>query len=960
MSPERRAGPDPGTAPSPITGPPEETAGSLCADHTSLLRGAYFRTSPAGVITAVNGNVEDLFGMSASDIAGRRYVEVAEAAGVLPEVCSWLETMERRAVEEERGIQNLEFSLGHDRRRRFFEAGIVLLRTEDGRYDGTVSAMREITRRKQAEERLNGIHRLFEELGPDSERNLGLMVSKTRSILGGAFSLYWVPARDGRPPVLRSSGGLPAGLEAVSPPCGRRFLEAVLRAGGAPVAFGDLRGTEPEHDEPSLAGFSVRSMIGCAIRSPDGEAGILCVADTEPREFDPMEIRLMETLGRALSLEEERRYVHHALEVSENRFRTLFEELPGAIQGYDSERRVTFWNKASERLYGYTADEARAGRRLEDLILPPGMRDQAVEGIDRWIRDGEPIPPGELELMDHRGNPVPVYSTHLLMRDEQGRPELFCMDTDLRELRAAEAELTREKTRETRIVENAPVIILLLDPTGRILSYNRYMERLSGYPIEETRGRDWFTTFLPPGEAGATRSFFERTLSDVKTEGHVNAIVTRSGEERLIEWFNEALPDPDGRCAEMLSIGLDITERTRMEADRQDLERRIQQTQKMESLGGLAGGIAHDFNNSLAAILGNTELAMRKLPEHAAARKNLDAIEKAVVHSADLCRQMLAFSGKGDFIREPLSLVDLVGDTLRLLEVSVSERADVVFEPDPSALPVMADAAQMRQVIMNLVTNAAESTEGMGRGLVRIGIGSRRCTASELDACYLRGETEEGLYTFLRVSDGGCGIPPEDMDRLFDPFFSTKRTGRGLGLPAVLGAVRGHRGNLRIESRPGHGTEIELLLPALENGEAGTPFDERPGQEAARPVSGLVLLVDDEQGVRETGAQMLETLGYEALTARDGAEALSLLGDRRADVALVLLDLTMPRMNGLECLAGIRGIDGSIPVILCSGYTEDRVLGPEMPHRPDGFLQKPFRMAQLEGMLRSLVVRRGS
>jgi two-component system cell cycle sensor histidine kinase/response regulator CckA len=370
----------------------------------------------------------------------------------------------------------------------------------------------------------------------------------------------------------------------------------------------------------------------------------------------------------------------------------------------------------------------------------------------------------------------------------------------------------------------------------------------------------------------------------------------------------------------------DITERKQAEEERLVLERQLQQSQKLESLGVLAGGIAHDFNNILTGVLGNAELALAELSPSAPGRENLLEITQASHRAAALCRQMLAYSGRGQFAREPIDLNALVEDMLGLLKSAISKKAllNLNLEKD---LPLLeGDSSQLGQVIMNLVINASEAI-GDKDGVITISTGVRECSREYFRESYAHLDLPSGPYLTLEVSDTGCGMDQETKERLFEPFFTTKFTGRGLGLAAVLGIVRGHKGALKVYSEAGKGTTFKIRFPAGEAGE-GALARERAAEVSDWHGAGTVLLVDDEETIRTLGARMLSRLGFVVLTAGDGREALALYAQHRGEIVLVLLDLTMPHMDGEETLHGLRALDPEVRVIMSSGYSEQDIRNP--------------------------------
>jgi PAS domain S-box-containing protein len=405
----------------------------------------------------------------------------------------------------------------------------------------------------------------------------------------------------------------------------------------------------------------------------------------------------------------------------------------------------------------------------------------------------------------------------------------------------------------------------------------------------------------------------------------------------------------DGRTAVQV-IAHDVSERMRAEEERLELERQLQQSQRLESLGVLAGGIAHDFNNILMAVLGNAELALSELPPSAPARGNLLEITRASRRATELCRQMLAYSGRGRFVIEPIDLRLLIEDMLNLLKSTISKKALLNLRLENDLPPLLGDASQISQVIMNLVINASEAI-GERSGVITISTGAMECPREYLRDTYLDQSLPTGLYLTLEVSDTGVGMDKETQLRLFEPFFTTKFTGRGLGLSAVLGIVRGHKGALKLYSEPGKGTSFKLLFPVADV--QGTQARAIDGDADAWQGEGTVLLVDDEHSIRALGKQMLERLGFQVLCASDGREALTVYAEHRNDISLVLLDLTMPHMDGEEALRGLRRLDPGVRVVMTSGYTEQDIVARFAGKALAGFVPKPYTMAVLRERLRA-------
>ena len=368
-------------------------------------------------------------------------------------------------------------------------------------------------------------------------------------------------------------------------------------------------------------------------------------------------------------------------------------------------------------------------------------------------------------------------------------------------------------------------------------------------------------------------------------------------------------------------------------------EEQMRNAQKLESLGVLAGGIAHDFNNLLVGVLGNAGLALLELPEDSSARQPIRDIEVSAQRAAELTRQMLAYSGRGRFRVEPVDLSSVVEEMSQLLRRVISKQTQLSLRLGRDLPAVVADATQLRQVVMNLITNASDAL-GDTAGTVTLETGTVMADRAMLASTYLNEQLPGGLYVVLEVSDTGCGMDAATSARIFEPFFTTKFTGRGLGLAAVLGIVRGHKGAISVQSAPGAGTTFRVLLPAS-NSTVGAS-EAATGAVLKRGV-GLVLLVDDEEAVRGLARRVLERGGYQVLEAANGEDALSALADHRASVRAVVLDLTMPGLGGEATLQRIRRDNPDLPVIVSSGYV------PEEEGTLAGvpFLAKPYRPSEL-------------
>jgi PAS domain S-box-containing protein len=501
------------------------------------------------------------------------------------------------------------------------------------------------------------------------------------------------------------------------------------------------------------------------------------------------------------------------------------------------------------------------------------------------------------------------------------------------------ASLAAQRESEARfrsLVANAPIPICVASAQGGISFVNQRFEQVLGYTLGDLPNLEaWWEKAYPNPHLrnGAATHWAEATAKAAATGTPVPPteypVVCKDGRTAHLEIQAAIIGD------QWLVMFTDVSERRRGEES-------LRQTQKLESLGVLAGGIAHDFNNLLSAMLGNLNLAQMKLTPGGASGPYLEKMEDTIRKAAALTRQMLAYSGKGSFVVEPVDLNRLVAEITHLLTVSISKRVRLDYDLAPGLPAIEADAAQLQQVVMNLVTNASEAI-GETEGVIRISTSLSDFRERELESDLGGQGLEPGQYVTLRVLDTGCGMAPEVQARIFDPFFSTKGSGRGLGLSAMLGIVRGHRAGLEIQSDPGLGSVFQVHFRAS-RAKLADPSGIETGAHKDR-FHGKVLLVDDEADLRFSFGSMLQHLGFQVVAARDGLEALERF--QKGEFALVFMDLTMPRMDGREAFLQMKYRDTEVKVILASGYSEGEAIETLHGLRPAGFIQKPFSLQAL-------------
>jgi two-component system cell cycle sensor histidine kinase/response regulator CckA len=515
----------------------------------------------------------------------------------------------------------------------------------------------------------------------------------------------------------------------------------------------------------------------------------------------------------------------------------------------------------------------------------------------------------------------------------------------------AEEEARKSEERFRRVFESNMIGLTFFRLSGEILEANDSILATLGYTREDfaAGALDWRAATVPGHEQADERALAEMAATGVCTP-YEKEFFRKDGSKLPVLLGGAVLSEPSGVG---VSFMLDLSERKHNQEERERLQAQLLQVQKLESLGVLAGGIAHDFNNLLTAILGSASAAMLTLPNESPARPDLDNVVLASRRAANLTRQLLAYSGKGHFEVKPIDLSVHVRELATLLETTISKKVQLRLELTRDLPPVAADIAQVQQIVMNLVINGAEAI-GDQRGTVLVTTGLQNIDEFYVQSLFSSEGIASGNYVYLEVHDTGCGMDEATKMLIFDPFFTTKFTGRGLGLAAVLGIVRGHKGAIKVYSSPGKGTTFKVFFPAAE----GTAVAPAPDVVSFRG-EGVALVIDDDQGVREAASRLLEFFGFSVLQAVDGRHGTEVFSAHQSEIVVVILDMTMPEMNGEETFREIRRVRTDVPVILTSGYNEIEATRRFTSKGLAGFLQKPFTPKELAQRL-ALAVKPGS
>lgn len=554
--------------------------------------------------------------------------------------------------------------------------------------------------------------------------------------------------------------------------------------------------------------------------------------------------------------------------------------------------------------------------------------------------------PIETAMINGEGYSVPVLISCRVL-DLYGGRQISMIVTDLTEQKRTEEIVASERLTRS-IIEQAGEAIVVCDGTGEIIQASGLAHQHCGknpllkqfndlFQLRIIETGDLFSVMAPLGG---------KSFDSVEVE------FTKSEDQTLYFLLNAtSLTNIHNHIIGCVVTLTDITGRKQAEKEQTKYERQLSQARKIESLSRMAGAIAHHFNNQLGVVMGNLELALADLPPESAAQTSISKSMKAAIQAAEISRLMLAYLGQTKVQQKFFDIGEAIRETLPFLGTFIEGTAIHLKTELPAQGPfILGDTVHIKQILNNLVNNAAEAV-GAGQGEIALTLST--ISKAEIEGLHflpLDWEPKADNYVCLSVSDTGCGMDVAILEEVFDPFFSTKFTGRGLGLPVVLGLVRAHDGAITVESQPGKGTTVQVFFP-VPTSALPSVAEEKPAVGALQK-GGLALVVDDEPMVREMAQTMLERMcGYEVLAACDGYEAVEIFRAHKDEVVLVLLDLSMPGIDGWETLGRIRALRPDTQVIFASGYEEAQVMQGDHPEQPQAFLHKPYLLSDLKAVI---------
>jgi PAS domain S-box-containing protein len=724
-----------------------------------------------------------------------------------------------------------------------------------------------------------------------------------------------------------------------------------------PFLINDIAEIEEAFSKRSLQlaeQMGVRALICVPIVYEKKSLGILAVDNTKSkRVLTQSDMSLLVGVASQTAINIIEAMSFQKIQESEEKYRSILESVEEGYFEVDLAGNLTFFNDSLCRILGYSRDEM-LGLNSREYTNPQTAK-RIYQSFNEIYRTGNPAMIRDYEVIRKDDGTTRVAELSAsLKRDSSGKPIGFRgVVRDVTERNLAEDALRQSEEKYRELVENANSIILRRDTNGRITFFNEFAQKFFGYSENEILGKNVSGTIFPDTEPA--RRNLDNLLKSLRKDPERQAIsedenMLRNGEKVWITWTYKPIFDRKGKLTEVLCIGNDITELKRAEHKKRDLEAQLQVAQKMEAVGTLAGGIAHDFNNILQSIFSYTQILLMKKKTDDPDFSRIEAIIESVKRASDLTKRLLIFSRKVKSELKPLDLNSEVVQIVKMLGRMIPKMVNIEIKLAGNLKPVNADPVQIEQIMMNLGVNARDAMPDGGNLIFET-----ENIALDAEFCKTHLGTTPGEYVLLTVSDTGHGMEKEVRTHIFEPFFTTKEAGKGtgLGLAMVYGIVQSHGGYLTCESEAGRGTTFRIYFPAAE-----LKTQEPEVKEESLPFKGgneTILLVDDEESIRNSGEEMLASVGYKVLTAPDGESALEILNRQKENIAMVILDLILPGMGGRQCLEEILKINPRAQVIVTSGYSMEGSAKETIDTKAKGFVSKPYDGRELLSFVREVL-----
>jgi two-component system cell cycle sensor histidine kinase/response regulator CckA len=800
---------------------------------------------------------------------------------------------------------------------------------------------------------------LFSILGKDPAQNIHAIVRQTCAVFDCACSLY--NRLDAKNESLTCWAGhnLPPDFPTQSPAKGHICYEATIKSQDKPVILEDIFQTPYQLSDPSVVKYHLKSYLGFPVLCNHEVIGSLAVVDTRVRQFDDTDIYLISTLAKAVSLEEERLCADAALSQSESEVQGLYKMLrlmadnvPDLIWAKDMEDRYLFGNQAMcEKLLKCSHPDEAMGKtslffakREKEAGHHHTFGENCINSDDvvkktqtpgRFLEDG--LVRNQYLMLDVNKAPFWGPEGEIIGTVGCGR--------DVTKEKQTELALKKSDRLYRDLYNNTPVMLCSMDRDNLITSASNLFLATLDYARDAVIGRNFLDFFAPESQQDA----IEISLPEFYRSGQMKSRPfewrTSKGTTKNVLLSAVAQKDDHGQYDGALAFAVDVTEARKTEMERNRLSARLQQAQKMEAIATLAGGIAHQFNNALAVILGNLELIHMDGMFDAKLNIYAEPINQASQKMVQLTGQLLAYARGGKFQTQNISAHRFVVETLKIVQHSMAPHMKVETDLSTDADGIEVDLTQMQMLLAAILANASEAMEKQGR--VRVTLKNIEIGENE---CAQRPGLKPGRRVLLQISDNGKGMDEQTRDRIFEPFFTTKFQGRGLGMAAVYGIVKKHNGYVYVDSVLGQGTTVSLYLP-------GTKFIEAVAETNEPYISkrsGTALIVEDEHLVMEVNHAIIEKLGYQALEAKTGKEAVAIAQKYPGKIDFTLLDVILPDMDGSLIYPELMAARPDMKVIVCSGFSLDGPASEILDAGAESYIQKPFTVAALSAVLKKI------
>ena len=636
------------------------------------------------------------------------------------------------------------------------------------------------------------------------------------------------------------------------------------------------------------------------------------------------------------------------LKMSETKFVELLDNTKIQLWAFDG-TSYTYTNKEWYDFTGQNQDSPLTAERWISALHPEDVKISGEVWLKNWNSKTEHD--NYFRLRRHDGVYRDFYCHAVPITDEHGEFRYFQgFNLDITERKQAENELLESKDLIEAVVENVPLMIFLKEAKDlRFVLFNRAGEEFVGYDRNEILGKN-VLDFLPPDEAAHFIAKDREVLNIESSFLNIpeESIMTVNKGLRLFHTRKVCIRGSDGVAKYVLGLSEDITDRKHAEAERKSLEHQFHQAQKLESLGVLAGGIAHDFNNILTVIMGHCYMAREDMiPKHEF-KSAFQKIETAGNRAKELCRQMLTYAGKSPMEQTQFNLWLLVDEVVKMLQAAIKKNVIIELDLKHDIPEINGDTGQIQQIVMNFIINSAEAI-GEVNGTIMVALIKMVFEGDETESDTFGTVIKSGEYVCLEVTDTGCGMDEATQKQIFEPFFTTKSTGRGLGMSAIHGIIKSHGGSLQLTSKPGVGTTFKVFfpIPPISN-YADTDLKVTVLTEDA---GGTILFVEDEELLRVMGKELLDAHGFTIMTASNDSEALEIYRERGSEIDVILLDLIMPVMGGIEAYQELRRLNTTVPIIICSGYGVESIEDVIANDSNAGFMHKPYNPGELRNML---------